>query len=217
MKLHKFSNSDKIKYLQWRAKECIIHSNDRYLNIYPYLIQSISRLDLDENNLALIGSAVFGWMPTQLSLQHSALREALQIMKDLKNASSNNIDEAQILKLAIVFQAIGGKSVVAASKLLHFVFPDRFPIWDRIVAKKFGLAPNGKGAAQNYLQFINFCRQMTGRLDVQACLQSFEKRLGNFGYQYHMTPMRLIELLLFLDRRHELHWWLYNKGGLKFS
>jgi hypothetical protein len=68
MKLHKFSNSDKISYLQLRAEECIIPSDDRYLNIYPNLIEAISKLNLDENNLALIGSAVFGWMPTQLSL-----------------------------------------------------------------------------------------------------------------------------------------------------
>jgi hypothetical protein len=134
----------------------------------------------------------------------------------LKNDPLKIIDSSQILKLANFFQAIGGKSVVAASKLLHFVFPDRFPIWDRIVAKEFGLAPNGEEAAQNYSRFITFWSEISVQPDVQVCLQSFEKRLGNFGYQYHMTPMRLIELLLFLDRRHELHWWLYNKLYLKW-
>jgi hypothetical protein len=199
MKLHKLSNSDKIQYLQLRAEECIIPLDDRYLNIYPNLIQSISELKLDENNLALIGSAVFGWMPTQLSLQHSALNKALQIMLDLKNNPSKNLDTAQILELANVFQAFGGKSVVAASKLLHFVFPDRFPIWDRIVAKEFGLASNGEEAPSNYLHFATFCKEMSKQPNVQFGLQVFKGRLIVSGYNYYTTDMRLIELLFFLD------------------
>ncbi len=197
-KLNKLSLEGQVDYLHSRSNECIIPLNDNYLNIYPCLVTAISKLPLDEINLALIGSAVFGWMPTQLYLQKSELDIALRILTGLKDNQAS-LNSTNIQELANIFQTIGGKSVVSASKLLHFVYPKSYPIWDRRVAKKFGLSANGAEAAENYFKFLEFCRIMAGQNRVKQSLQIFQTRLKDAGYTYQISPIRLIELLLYLE------------------
>jgi hypothetical protein len=90
--------------------------------------------------------------------------------------------------------------VVAASKILHFLAPARFPIWDSRVAKMWGRLPNGPRAPEHYLDFTTACHHFsTAQPGRQAC-NVFRRRAAQAGYTYPMTDMRAIELILFLKQ-----------------
>jgi hypothetical protein len=175
-----------------------IEQNDRYLQVYPELLQSIQALlPLDRPKLLLTAHAVFGWMPTQLRVHTGQLDAALNILKTILEIGAD-ASVTDLALLASTFQTTGGNSVVAASKILHFLAPQRFPIWDRLVAKAWGLPPSGPRAPTNYFGFTHACRQFALDANGQQACQFLRQELARAGYNNSMTGLRLIELMLFL-------------------
>src|ERR1017187_6851271 len=96
-----------------------INRNDRYLEVYPELLQAVQALlPLDRPKLMLTAHAVFGWMPTQLRVNTGQVNTALNIIKPILEKGMDALVSDLVL-LASTFQTAKGNSVVAASKILH--------------------------------------------------------------------------------------------------
>jgi hypothetical protein len=88
--------------------------------------------------------------------------------------NSGELDEDQLVELSTLCQG----SVIAASKFLHFLRPDRFAIWDsRISAAIFSKAKSYStlNNPKNYLAYLEWIRAL--RIDRET-QNSVTKHLG---------------------------------------
>jgi len=97
-----------------------------YINSYSSLIrftQDIIKRPASDatSTITALTHMVYGWMPTMLDNINYEGINFNDIFEELK--SGRNIDISGIAKLT-------NGSVVGASKLLHFVYPDKYPIFD---------------------------------------------------------------------------------------
>lgn len=114
----------------------------------------------DPQEVLAASYAVYGWMPTILKkfekidvlssfilqVKPLPLAEATEAIRD---EVTNNGGQA--------LQALNN-SVVGTSKLLHFVRPDLFPIWDSRIAKLFGFrnaSHNTPAAYMGYFELVH--------------------------------------------------------------
>jgi hypothetical protein len=196
--MHALPFDQQLQMISERANSRQIIAGDRYLEIYPELLNGVqSLLPLTRQNLVLVAHAVFGWMPTQLRVNVTQLDHALNITEQVL-LDPNQITVNALPVLASTFQTVRGNSVVAASKVLHFLAPDHFPVWDRLVAKTWGLQASGSQAAANYHGFLQACREFIAHPDGKQACATLRQRLVQAGYSYPMSNMRIIELAFFL-------------------
>ena len=189
--------NEQTQAIQRATSKLKVPGNDRYLHHYPVLLKGIADLlPLDISRLSLAGSAVFSWMPTQMNLDHRGLKESLNVINNLPDKP---LSQKSLELLASTFATIGGKSVVAASKVLHFVYPREFPIFDRIIAQKIGIAANGGEAADNYLNYREVLSDLLQNDDAVSACNEVRDRLSTSGYFHEISDMRAVELILFLS------------------
>jgi hypothetical protein len=134
-------------------------------------------------------------MPTQSRIDTSLLTASLAIITNLK---THPLTKAYLLQLANTFQTIRGSSVVAASKLLHFLYPDEYPIWDSRVRQNYGHTPRKDHQSDIYMSYTATVKSLKSDLQVQTACANLNMRINAAGYPGSLTITRLIELCLFL-------------------
>ncbi len=175
-----------------------VHELNPATDVYSDLLTAFQGLlPLDESKLLLAAHAVFGWMPTQIQFNVQNLSEATSLVK-LVVEENAVVTEGDLKFLSETFRTQNGKSVVAVSKVLHFFAPERFPIWDRRVCETWGRPPSGPEAAKHYGQFCVACHQIAEDSQGIDVCDRFRRRLADQGFDYSMSAMRIIELILFL-------------------
>lgn len=99
---------------------------DNYLKIYPYFISYFKNLkELSEDNIIIGISLVYSWMPTILKkLDLEKIKKATTILNKARTEEIINKEELELL--ASTFN----NSLVGSSKLLHFINPNMYAIWD---------------------------------------------------------------------------------------
>jgi hypothetical protein len=114
-------------------------SSDHYSKAYPILISFFDNIasNLSWDNLIVGLHTIYGWMPTIpklkriMSWDNAKKTRFLETLADV--LKSKNPTE-QNWKILVEFT---NNSAVGASKLLHFLSPEDFPIWDSRTAKAF--------------------------------------------------------------------------------
>lgn len=165
-----------------------------YLASYPKIIAAVSMLKDDDqgNALALVAHAAYGWMPTVLSagcFEDGFMSEKDPILKIRKCRSASEIMSALPGVSPI------NNSWVGLSKVLHFINPEVFPIWDGRVARHFGLMhPYQYNTKQCYEEYAAWIEKWSKENDFKDLICSVHK-----AYGYKMTHIRAAELYLFLS------------------
>lgn len=158
---------------------------------YPHFIKFFA----DKNNLSeedfIAGvHMVYGWMPTIPTIHRDELsiEQILEYLHRVKN--NRTLNEVELLALAKVIN----ESIVGTSKLLHFIAPQTYPIWD---SKVYCFVVNESKAPQNKVNnFENYCQYMdvmrdiakSGRVHIDDDLRGL---IGN------PSEIRMIELIMF--------------------
>jgi len=188
--------SHQVAWIVNQANTVTIPVGDSYLQTYPHLLNGINSLmPLDQDRLLIAGSSIFCWMPTQSRIDTSLLTASLAIITNLK---THPLTKAYLLQLANTFQTIRGSSVVAASKLLHFLYPDEYPIWDSRVRQNYGHTPRKDHQSDIYMSYTATVKSLKSDLQVQTACANLNMRINAAGYPGSLTITRLIELCLFL-------------------
>jgi len=170
-----------------------IVKNDSYITVYPVFIKYFETNNPIEKHHLIIGSHfVYGWMPTILKFKMDNINEVLRLFNDVKKGEILNETELDLLKTCI------NNSMVGVSKLLHFINPENYAIWDsRIIKYITGQSSQyGIGKPQNYLEYIKKLNEITqeeGFNDLYAAIK--EK------FNYPITAMRAIEIVMFQTRK----------------
>jgi hypothetical protein len=176
-------------------KRTRILANDSYVLAYPHLLSYFSPIaDFSAADFVRGAHMVYGWMPTILDL-HSDSNVNFQKVADLLTTAkrSGALTDSEIEMIA----ALVNNSFVGASKLLHFVVPDSFAIWDsKIYSYVFNERPYNHRVNQvsKYRFYLNLLDMLTK-----------DKRFGNFHesvnrkLNYEVTQIRALEIVMFMN------------------
>ncbi len=146
---------------------------------------------LKEHNFIVGAYFSYGWMPTMLRLGDD-IAKALKALNNARD-SEEQISEDEFLTIASVING----SVVGASKLLHFVCPDKYAIWDsRVYRFIFEKKPHRYRlrAPRVYQDYINALHVISSDKSFATTKIAVEKVVG-----YQLTDLRACELIMFAN------------------
>lgn len=173
-----------------------ILADDAYLVSYPYLLEYFSSKQFfDAGDVVRGAHMVYGWMPTILELYpeqgNTGLEAAAQTVFKAKVGAVLNFQEIEGLASLI------NNSLVGASKLLHFVAPTHYPIWD---SKVYSFVheerphPYRVNSVVKYQEYVELLKDLTNNPRFQKFHASVQNKLG-----YKVSPVRALELVMFLN------------------
>jgi hypothetical protein len=173
-----------------------ILADDSYVISYPYLLEYFaSKSSFEAGDVVRGAHMVYGWMPTILELYPEREKEGLTLAASTltKARGGNELSNQEIESLA----ALVNNSLVGASKLLHFVAPLHFPIWD---SKVYSFAHEKRphhyrvNNVETYIQYKSLLQSLTKKTEFPAFHASIQNKLG-----YDVSPLRALELVMFLN------------------
>lgn len=170
--------------------------DDSYILSYPYIRSYFSaKTTFDAADMVRGAHMVYGWMPTVLELSPESVNLDLAAGAALLTKAKGNhkLSDQEIESLA----ALVNNSLVGASKLLHFVAPDHFAIWDsKIYAFVFNEKPYNHRVNEvaNYRSYLSMLSRIQDDFRFKAFHASVNGKIG-----YTVSPLRAIELVMFLN------------------
>lgn len=173
-----------------------IPTDKSYIISYPHILAYFQNKEsYHEGDIVCGAHVVYGWMPTILHIylknKPLNLAGAARLLTQVKQGHTLNNNEIELIMGMI------NNSLVGTSKLLHFIAPERYAIWDsKICGYYLKKKPNqnqinNASTYQNYLyQLLNLQKD----LRFPAFHESVNKKLG-----YQVSCIGALELILFLN------------------
>ena len=189
--LETFKTNVHFDKLQQDEKSISPKLENSYFVSYPEFIKYFSDIDLIKKHNLVIGiNFTYGWMPTIFDFRSDNFEVIIKILNNAKQEKIPSEKELELLKNCF------NNSLVGASKLLHFINPNQFAIWDsRVYRYLTNTEPHSYRLDnyKSYLDFLEFCSIMTNHKDYLKIHNSLVEKVG-----YPMTKYRTIELIMFL-------------------
>ena len=158
---------------------------------YPEFLSYFQNFEtITKHNLVIGINFTYAWMPTIFDYRSNDFDKALVILNRAKQGEIPTNAEFTILK------GLFNNSLVGTSKLLHFINPEKFAIWDsRVYLYLTGLPPYGYRIDNNdaFLSYLNFCNEITNMKEYEKIHNEINIRVG-----FEMTKKRTLELLMYL-------------------
>jgi hypothetical protein len=177
--------------------------NADYATSYPHLVKAVNGQAIDATVYVQITHMVYGWMPTVLKLRSSSsstsrfAAEAAILERVRQGADVGDNDWAPLQKSI-------NNSIVGLSKLLHFLRPDRYAIWDsKVYAYLRSVADpqwNRKVDHEQvnmlslYLDYMEAMRAFVAKPEFQPVHQHV-----NNIYGYNVSALRAAEVLMYAN------------------
>jgi len=185
-----------IKTILRDAKKLKLSEETSYHISYPEFIKYLKdKNPITKHELIIASHFVYSWMPTILKIDLSNVKEVLRILNKVKSTANYPIqrEELQVLKQCI------NNSLVGVSKLLHFIRPDDFTIWDsRILRYTTGQkSPYHIGNEKLYLEYLSKVKEIAKHKDYKKVNQIISKQLKERKLVFKVSPLRIIELVMF--------------------
>jgi len=167
-----------------------------YILSYPHILSYFAdRGPLDVADFVRGAHLVYGWMPKVLNLHTRppdlTLAQAASLLESAR--TQGTISDEHLSALVCVIN----NSLVGTSKLLHFVRPDVFPIWDSNVYGFVFEEKPSDSRVRNIAKFRAYVRRVNA-------IRS-EERFGDFYASvnlkvgYEVSEPRAVELIMFLN------------------
>ena len=162
-----------------------------YVKSYESIIDFFNDNQLNENSLIQGAHMIYGWMPTILNITKHDL-DTQNVLLSVEKISKE-IYEANLIVL-IKFM---NNSNVGASKLLHFIYPEKYPIWDSKICKII-TDKSYPQKVQNTINYINYCEAIQNLInELPENLKNFKREFEEI-FKYKISNVRATELMLFL-------------------
>ncbi|KXX66792.1 hypothetical protein [Flammeovirga sp. SJP92] len=146
---------------------------------------------ITKHNLVIGINFTYGWMPTIFNFKSTKLNEVLKILNSAKKDNTLKENELELLKECF------NNSLVGTSKLLHFINPNKFAIWDSRIYRYLKNEFPHKYRVENtksYLDYLSFCNTIINKTEYDSIHKSMENKIG-----YKMTKYRTIDLIMYLN------------------
>ena len=166
--------------------------NNSYIDSYIEFIEYFQQLDsIKKHHLIISSHFVYGWMPTIISLNQNNLTEVLMLLNQVKQGHLLNENELSTLKKCI------NNSLVGLSKLLHFIRPDMYAIWDSRIFKFLTGKKSTYGIDKPilYLKYLKDLKKITDQKEFDQLFQEIKK-----CFPYQISKFRALEIVMFQSK-----------------
>lgn len=169
-------------------------SKENYLLSYPHFLNYFKNLEYINLENVIIGiSFTYSWMPTILkSIKLENPENIISILNDAKNGKQINEQELSILKTAF------NNSLVGTSKLLHFINPNHYAIWDSRVFRFLNNEEPHKYKLEKpelYLKYLKLIEDLKTEKTFEDFYNLMNEKVG-----YKITEHRALELAFFKEK-----------------
>lgn len=166
-------------------------TEENYLLSYPYFLNYFQNLEsINLENLVIGISFTYSWMPTILKvLNLKNTEEVLFILNEVKKGKL--IDEQQLTTLKTTLN----NSLVGTSKLLHFINPKQYAIWDSRVFRFLNDVEPHKYRLEMpraYIEYLNLIEELKNEKAFTTFFELMKQKVG-----YDITEYRALELAFF--------------------
>ena len=174
-------------------------TEENYLLSYPYFLNYFQNLEsINLENLVIGISFTYSWMPTILkALNLKNTEEVLFILNEVKKGKL--IDEQQLTTLKTTFN----NSLVGTSKLLHFINPKQYAIWDSRVFRFLNDVEPHKYRLEKPRAYIEYLKLIEELKNEEAFTAFFELMKQKVGYD--ITEYRALELAFFKGTQFKIN------------
>lgn len=166
-------------------------ADDSFTYTYFAFIRYFQQLvSIEPDNVIISAHFTYGWMPTMLKLKHRQLHHAADILTQVKQRKDITDDELTFLISLI------NNSLVGVSKLLHFIDPERYAIWDSRVAAYFDASISSWRMHEplTYRHYLASCSVIVKHRDFSPVHQSIMTKIGQ-----PVSALRAIELVMYTN------------------
>lgn len=173
-------------------------TKENYLISYPHFINYFKNLEeIKLENLIIGISFTYSWMPTILkSINLPKVDETITILNEVKKGKL--LDESELFNLKSNFN----NSLVGTSKLLHFINPEIYAIWDsrvfRFLNKDLEPHKYRLEKPETYLEYLNYLNSMKEEKEFDRFYKLMKEKVG-----YEITKNRALELAFFKGNKNE--------------
>lgn len=196
MKLSEKSNLEIIEQLTEIANN-FDATKENYLLSYPYFLSYFKNLQtINIENLIIGISFTYSWMPTILSINpknevgtKELIEKSIEILNLVKNGQKINEEQLSILKSTF------NNSLVGTSKLLHFINPNKYAIWDSRVFRFLNNEQPHKYKLERpktYIEYLDFIEKLKSEKAFNRFYELMKQQVG-----YEITEYRALELAFF--------------------
>ena len=174
-------------------------TDENYLLSYPYFLNYFQNLEsINLENLVIGISFTYSWMPTILkALNLKNTEEVLFILNEVKKGKL--IDEQQLTTLKTTFN----NSLVGTSKLLHFINPKQYAIWDSRVFRFLNDVEPHKYRLEKpraYIEYLKLIEELKNEKAFTAFFDLIKQKVG-----YDITEYRALELAFFKGTQFKIN------------
>jgi hypothetical protein len=172
-----------------------------YLQTYPAMVAHVRQLTFTSDNLLTTALMIYGWMPTIPVLNTAAIGDLPTTLNKLKAHG-----EPLHLSALEHVQTFMNNSMVGSSKLLHFVRPDVYPIWDSRISASIGGQTHAAymGNPRNYQAYMEALStiirdQNQSLTTLKSAVVDLLDKQGVDANAW--TDMRILEFVLFASAK----------------
>jgi hypothetical protein len=202
VKLNKINIGD---FMDLAKKIDFAKESKSYFVSYPEFLNYFRQLGLNkiERHHLVIGiNFTYGWMPTTFDFCSYDFSRANDILNNAKN-NEEKITEDELYILKKMFN----NSLVGTSKLLHFISPNKYAIWDSRVYRyiyKDDKDPNQEflNCPKTYLQYLKKLNDLieSDKLLLNKLKLILEKNINdNLGVKLDLSLTRCLEMIMFYN------------------
>jgi len=171
---------------------CLENNNteDNYNKSYYHFVKYFeSKKKLTEHDLVVGANFTYGWMPTILNFKSEEFNSAVSILNEAKGLERITDEQIMTLKKLI------NNSLVGVSKLLHFINPSVYAIWDsRVCNFLTGVSHKYKvEKIELFWSYLDLCKKVSLNPKFQLIHEKHIEKVG-----YNITPMRTVEQIMFI-------------------
>jgi len=190
-------NTNQLRSVLQPVADSYTAKEDIYVEMYDYYINFFKEKEVLTKNDVVIGIGfTYSWMPTILkNLNLSKLDNVTNILNKVKHGVDISDDDLLLLK------EFSNNSLVGASKLLHFINPEDYAIWD---SRVFKFLNNNEAAHKYKLEKVHVYRQYLSYLSnlktsgtLDNIVATLKAKIG-----YPISDYRALELLFFLGSKN---------------
>lgn len=145
---------------------------------------------ITKHNVVIGINFTYGWMPTIFDFRSNDIDLVIDILNKAKQGIVPNETQLDILKRCF------NNSLVGTSKILHFINPEIFAIWDsRVFRYLTNQEPydNRINNYKSYLDYLDFCKYIISQPEYKKIHESIINKVG-----YKMTKFRTLELIMYM-------------------
>lgn len=193
------------------ARHVKLDPEDGYHAAYPYLVSHLASLkEFGAREFVVTAHMAFGWIGSECLLYGGAdgLQKAGEALNRAAHGQPLSDGELTHMKNTVCTAAAlkkpwyegKGGSWVAVSKMLHFLRPDLYVIWDSRVGKYLTSRKWGGQRvcdAPTFRAYTEMCRQLACEPAFGTVHEDLNRRLGYESMGFRMSALRALELVMF--------------------